>query len=595
MIKAKNIFYFILLIITVTLLGFFALKDTFLLTLFGDDWLVFWRYNFHLGAPSSGEFNYLTYFLTVYGPEDMSLGIFEPLFHYNSLPYYTISFILRILAALSLYPLVYYLTKSKLTGFIASIFLATTFIGIETTNWVFNMPSYLAIVTFNIFLTIFITRNKLTPKKAFLMALFFYLTFIIQPIRMTGLPLIIFFIALFWFIEKRSLSTIKQILFRLGLLVIAFLCVKYGGQSLGTSTEMIQRVLTGISVIAHALSAGNPSILMHPFIIIGSLFIPDILWNSILPFSGGSLFFQIFLPLFITYIVLVSLIHKAIHKKNHNYLFFIANIALATIWTLLVRFIHKQDLTAFGDPFQLGTSILGGYFFILTISLICKFFGKQQSLLFFLSLIITTFSFLMPWFFGPTGYLTTSHRYLILTGVGVAIFWASITYLFIRSKLIYLFIPVLIAVFYLQIQANHIFFQNLVATRGNNISNNIWSQITQELPNIKKEKYPLVFYFEGDQKNSSTINEVITFGFPPHIALIYDIYHDDNRIPIPVVDYKELQAIVKTGKPLNAYGRKQQPLPVDHIYAFKLEGKEKIVNITERIRKELTLEARISL
>ena len=212
MIKAKNIFYFILLTITVTLLGLFALKDTFHLTLFGDDWLSFFRYNFHLGPQSSGQFNYFTYFLTVYGPEDMSLGIFQPLFHYNSLPYYTISFVLRILAALSLYPLVYLLTKSKLAGITASLFLATTFIGIETTNWVFNMPSYLAIITFNAFLTIFITRNKLTPKNAFLMALFFYLTFIIQPIRMTGLPFIISLIALFWFIEKRSLSTIKQIL-----------------------------------------------------------------------------------------------------------------------------------------------------------------------------------------------------------------------------------------------------------------------------------------------------------------------------------------------------------------------------------------------
>lgn len=578
--------YFLLFFLIIAA-GFFALRNSFRLELFGDDWLVFFRYNFHLGAPSSGEFNYLSYFLTVYGPEDMSLGLFQPLFHYNSLPYYILSFILRMFAAISIFPLVYSLTKKKYAAFIASLFFAVTFIGIEATNWVFNMPSYLAIVFFNAFLYIFIQRKELTKKKGLLLAIFFYLTFVIQPIRMTGLPIIVFLLAIFWLLEVRSFSTLKKIIFRLCIIAIAFLAVKFGGDSLGTSSEMVQRVLTGISVITSQLRTGHSDLLMNPFIVLGSLFIPDNLWTQVVPFAPGSIVMGLILPFFICFLGLILLVYKAISKELPVKYFIITNVACAIVWSLCVRFFYKQNPFTFGDPFKIGTALIGGYFIIFTVILTYRYFRKPQSLVLFLSLIITIFSFLMPWFFGPTGYFTTSHRYLILTGIGIGMFWAAL--LSLSSSLWYRVITICIftAALVLQIQANNVFLSNLVATRGNGISATIWSQIVMDLPNIKTGKHPLVFYFEGNSANSGTINDVITFGFPPHVALIYGIYHDDDRIPIPVADPKELQAIVTTGKPLLAYGRKQIPLPIDQVYAFRLEVRRKIIDITIQTRKQL--------
>jgi hypothetical protein len=586
--KHKNILFSLFFILSITLLGFFALKDSFRLTLFGDDWLVFWRYNYHLGAESLKEFNYFTYFLTVYGPEDMSLGIFQSIFHYNALPYFIVSFILRTLAAISIFPLVYSLTKDKLAGFIASLFFAISVIGIETTNWVFNMPSYLAIITLNFFLIILANRNVLSKKKLLLLGLLFYLTFIIQPIRMTGLPIITIIILLFWLLERFSFSTFKNIAIRVGIIVLAFLLVKFGGQSLGTSSEMVQRVVTGITTIVQQIGAGNIAILLNPFVILGSFFLPDILWNKLHFFRPGiSMIISLYLPLLAVFTAFTALVYKRLSLEKNSRFFLIANLSGGIIWTLFVRFISKQDFIHLNDPYMITAAILGGYFIILMLTLLKHYFGKPQGQIILLALCVSLFSFIVPWLFTPIGVFSTIHRYLILSSMGIGLFWASMVYLFKKSKLIYLLLPFILVAFVFQIQANHFFFSQLVTSRGNDIGSTIWEQLSKDLPDIKNEKTPLVFYFAGDTTNSDTVNDAITFGFPPHIAVMYNVYHDFDRIPIPVANYTELEEIVMTGKPLNAHGRPQKPLPIEQIYAYKLEGRTKLINITKETRAEL--------
>ena len=93
----KNIFLFGFIILA----GLFALKDSFTLSLFGDDWLAFWRYTYHLGSQSLKEFNHLSYFLTVYGPQDVIMGLLEKIVGMNSTAYFIISFAFRMFAALS--------------------------------------------------------------------------------------------------------------------------------------------------------------------------------------------------------------------------------------------------------------------------------------------------------------------------------------------------------------------------------------------------------------------------------------------------------------------------------------------------------------
>lgn len=580
----KKIITFILYALFILLTELFVLRDTFVLALFGDDWFTFSRYIFYLGPSSPEKFTQFSYFFTVYGPQDSILALMNHFFGYQSHYYYGISFILRYFAALSIYPLVYSLTKSKFTGFIGSLFFAISFIGIESTNWVFNMPSYIAIIFFNIFLFILISRKNINIKKGIIVAILFYITFITQPIRMTGLPIIIIALETFLLIKKPIKRNFFDSLLLFSFITVAFLIVKYFGQSISTSGEMVQRVTTGLSTISTQLTSGHIDILMNPFIILGSLFIPDTIWQH----TGniGVNISSFFLPILITYMLIVLLFYQGASVMQNRKYFLLTNSIIAILWTLSVRFIFIHT-PAFSDPFKVGTALVGGYFLILSTSLIQQCWKKDKSFPIFLSLVVIIFSFIIPWFFSPSGYFSTAHRYLIVTSVGVGIFWATLLSLFTRSFSYYLFLVILGAFFLLQIQSNNLFFHQLSISRSISISDSIWQQLEKELPNFRTIAYPTIVYFEGDSTNSDTLYQVITFGFPPHIGLLYDIPHDDKRLPVPITGYQELHTIVKTGKPLNAYGHIQKPTPIEQIFAFRLEGRKTIKNITPEIREQL--------
>lgn len=588
-IKKKTILIFLLFIAIIILSGLFALQDSFRLTLFGDDWLAFWRYSYHLGPESINQFNHITYFLTVYGPQDVLMGLLLKVFGLHSFPYFVVSYLMRIIAALTIFPLVYYLSKSSFASFIASLSFAITFTGIETTNWVFNMPSYLGIAFLNLFLYFFfIAREKKYQYTIIFSAIFFYLAFVTASIRMTGLPLIVLALELIWLLQEQTFKVFKTILFRLTIITGAFFLVKFGGQSLGITDDHFGRFLYGIQEIGSYLSAGKTDIILNPFIMIGSLFIPDLLWQKVILITAGNgMIVTFFLPFLLFFIFFIFLLSQGKPENKNARFFIISNIALGILWTLSVRFISKQNLSILNDTFKIGEALIGGYFIIATVTLIYYFWKKSQGKLLLLALILTIFPFIIPWVFAPTGYYATSHRYLILSAIGVGIFWGSITTFIIKPFYRVLLLIVVILAFLLQIQANHLYLANLVTIRGDNISDNIWSQIIKDLPNIKMEKTPLVFYFEGTTTNSDTINDVITFGFPPHIGTVYGIYNEADRIPIPINDYKQLQEITMTGEPLRAFGREQKPLPIDHIYGFRLQGRKTITNITTEIRTKL--------
>ncbi len=593
----------VLVPVAVAALGYVALQDSFRLSLFGDDWLSFWRYNYHLGPHSSGRFNHLTYLLTVYGPQDMAIGSLQWPFGYTAHYYFILSFGLRQLAAFSLYPLIYSLTFSHLAAFVAAAFFSVTFIGIDTTNWVFNMPSYLAVVSLNSLLYVTVVKRK-TVGVAIAMAVLFALTLIIQPIRMTGLPLIVLFVELLWLVEQPSATTARTFAVRLVMLSAAFLCVKYGAEwlhagdvetrpALGDSRELADRVLGGLSLVRTALGSGNAEVLLNPFILVGSMFLPDIFWTRMTLLQERRLALSV--ALLAAYALLIGLVGRARGESVASRQFYVGNLAPAALWTLLVGSLQWAGLVRWRacsgceETLKFCAAVVGGYFCILTLSLMREHFRRPPSVVWGLVLVITLGAFVVPWVFAPTGYYSTSHRYVILSAVGISMFWAGLTAHCSRSRLLYAILPVIIGGLAVQVSATRTFFAREVAARGDDIADSVWGQLRMELPDLQTERHPLVFYFEGESSswNSDTLYEVITFGFSPRVALLYDIYHDDDKVPIPLSDYKELIDIVLTGSPMTKYARPRKPLPVDHIYAFRLEGRRHVKNITAETRQRL--------
>src|SRR5262249_49324803 len=158
----------------------------------------------------------------------------------------------------------------------------------------------------------------------------------------------------------------------------------------------------------------------------------------------------------------------------------------------LIRAIYKIDVN-FSDAFQVGESLIGGYFFVLFLSIFFSFWKLRQALPIFISFCVVVFSFIVPWFFAPSGHFATTHRYLIISAMGVGMFWSSLVSLFKKTKLYYTFLLIVFIFFYFQIQATHLFFSQLVASRGDKISDSIWTQLKKDLPDIKSGPHPLVF------------------------------------------------------------------------------------------------------
>src|SRR3989338_2747935 len=134
--------------------------------------------------------------------------------------------------------------------------------------------------------------------------------------------------------------------------------------------------------------------------------------------------------------------------------------------------------------------------------------------------------------------------------------------------------------------AKPIYINNLLGTHGQENNKKIWVSIPH-IQEIGRSKEPIIFYFEGDGTNGGILHDVITFGFPPHMALLYNLREEDGGLPVPMDDIRQLVSAVTDGKVFPAYGYPVKPISTDRIYAFYLLGKDNLVNITNEARNKL--------
>lgn len=567
------------------LISLFVFYPSFNLALFGDDWLAFFRYAQHLGPESPGAWNHLTYYLTPYGPQDILMGLMQKIFGYQATPYFILSFIFRMIAAVSFYPLVFYLTKSRLASLFAVLFFSVTTIGLDTTNWVFNMPSYITVSLFNLFLYFFL---KARDHKGILLilvsGLLYYLAYITTPIRMHGSLLFIFLLEAFWVIQKRSLNITKTAASRLSIILVVFLIVRFAGQSQGPSQEPMERFMIGLTQDIHLLSQGRFDFIMYPIVMFGSMLVPDFIGPQ-----GQINALRQLLPLFIFTGLIFSIIAFFVIKNVGSFSskFFINLLLALGLWIVLVTLIYKGNRNFFNNTNQIFSLLIGGYALILIGLLIIKFF-KERSIApaLFLGASWSIISFFFAWWWVPTSIFPTIYRYLIVSAMGVSILLAVIVGLGkSRQQRIFLF-GLFCSLIITHIIATRLYLTQLLNFHSQEISDKIWSAFPR-IEEMGKTRQPLIFYFEGDDTNGTILHNVITFGFPPHMALLYNIREEDGGIPIPMSDPKELISAITDGKAAKAYGYPEESIPVDRIYGFKLQGKDNLINITDPLRKRL--------
>ncbi|MBI2596911.1 hypothetical protein HYW41_02030 [Candidatus Daviesbacteria bacterium] len=520
--------YLIFLIFTTISISLYAFYPSFNLSLFGDFWLVIWRYERMVGQFSIGAWNYPTYFFTLFGSQDILNGFLFKIYHYNPSPYYITSYLFRLLASFSLYPLAFYLTRNTLASFFAVLFFSITTIGLETTDWVFHMPTYLLVLFFNLFLYFFLkSRDNYQIKWVVYFTLFFFATIVIYPIRSMSIVPFIVMIEIIWFLNHRTFEMLKKVVTRLTIISLIYLILltqtnlfssphDWDNQTITNSTQALTNVtLTSFKAGYNLIQKGQVDFLLNPIAALGGMIIPNI----------------------------------SVGNENKALSTFIGGLSIV-IWFLLIILNRKSKI--------LDALII--------------------------SLIWTFFAFLIPWMRPEylTSIFSTDQRYLILPAIGISILFASLISLGQSKKSRNVIIALLSLVLIMNIYSTRSYFSNLEQIRSQQLYDKIWSQLP-EFKNIGKTERPLVFYFTGERRD--IIHNVLEFGLPSKLQLIHNI--SDFKTVVTIDNFKDLISAVKDGKSLARFSVLPKPLPIENIYSFNLEGTDKLINTSEITRKNI--------
>src|SRR3989338_2035601 len=581
-----KILIYILIIIIVSL---FTLYPSFKLSLFGDDWLVIYVYTTVIGSLPAGLLKHLHVYLSPYGPTHILMGILEQFYHYNPLYYYMTSYLFRIFAAFSLLPLTYYLTKNKLSAFFAVLFFSVTTTGFDTTNWVFNMTSYLGIGFVSLFLYLYIKSKEENKIKLLIPGvILLYLAYVTVPIRMHATVPLLILLEIYWNYREKNFLFTKKTLLRLSAAIAIIVFIRLTGSSFGQPTEAVDRLNEGINTIKLFISQGRYDFLFFPIISFGSIFIPD----AILPFNGqissvSGLILNIVLPIALFFVITSKFLIDLTGGSKKS--FFRLLISFMVVWTIIAAVVYKGNHSYFSSALYYSLLLIGGYIFIIGLLFIfknCHCHKESTVTLLLLSLSWILLSYVYAWLWKPAELYLTVHRYLIVVAAGAGVFLASLINLGKNKHAQIIIFLIFIPLILIHIYATRLYeLQLLSSGHGQEIFNKIWSSMPS-VPDINKRDKMTVFYFMGDNTNGNILHDSIQFGFSPHMALLYNIT-DRNQVPLALESWEDTVSAVKDGKAFVRYfGRPMNPVPIENVYVLKLEGKDNLIDLTEEARKK---------
>jgi hypothetical protein len=568
-------------------LSLLVLRPSFNLHLSGDDYQSFWRYREYYTGMIQGNWDDKKIFLTDYGPQDIAMSLIKQQFGYNPQSYYIVSYILRFIASLSFIPLIYSISKNRNAALMSALFFSITLTGLESTDWVFNMPSYLAIAILNIFLLVLLkSREKNNLGLILLSGILFAFTIIIMPIRMLFLPGIVVLIELYWLVIKRDKKELITAVFRITMYALIMYVifsignignslVGYGGQETGSTLTKISAYFSGLT---NQLSHGQYQMLLYPVGQIGTIIFPNTIVFPTRELIGNLRTFLLFVipSLFIVYVSLSFLRQSfpEITKKLQRRTFIVS-----AIWALLSFYLFKIYIT-----YPLQTSffvpILVGGYIVATLGMLIWTYKKNSQFIFYLLLpiTITMFSFAQYWLRDPQIIQPTFGRYLIIPAAGLTLLLGIIMSLAKDKTYIYLLVIALLAT---HMYASHKYLKHLAVVRDIRMTENIRRTIPNVFTEEKLDK-PMVFYFEP--KDSEISHHSLLFGFPVIMATQYQFMNIFNIAYTD--DWKEVVAAYQTAEGLKRFGTKQEKVQIDNVYSYRLDG-TKLLDTTEETRSKL--------
>lgn len=581
-------FKWVWIIIGIPLLSYLVLKPTFNLSLYGDDWQALYYTWLEFDVRKAYNwFDIRSYF----GPYNFSyfyLGVLNNLFGQNIYLYFYNSLFFRILCTISIYFLTEYLTKQKLSAFLASLFFILLTTGLETTDWVFNMNTYLGVFFFNFAIIYFfkirsLDRIVLVHYLIFILLLIAGLT--VVSTRMHGaIPfLIIVDIILTFFIEKKKF-TFNFLLRTIVPVLVLLALISFGVFGKVESGGFTDRLKLGFNNASTLVQSGEKIFLLFFPGIIGHVVLPDSFYLASTSQFGLHLSTFIFTAISILIAILATL--GRIGKPLKTNLWLISLVTFDVLWIGLTKLLY--DLSPTKTPPAQTLAIIAGGQFLFFIPWLAAYLRRKNTNV-AVSLIFAWFYMLaftiIYWLFNPNVFIETTGRYLISAGIGFSILFGTLFSYLVKNtnfRIIGLACFLLVILLVTNTIATNKYLSLLETNRNAKLANSIWQSLTDSINDLDINN-PTIFFFTSD--NPYSLHWNLVFGFPPHMGFTYKIANPNNT-SLPETDYKRLLDFVKDGSPMKMHGREVKPVPIDHIYAYYLSGMQ-LTNQTDLTRKRI--------
>ncbi len=619
----KNLLLFFFLVIIIFALQFILARKHLEYGFNNDDWYVLAWYKQIVNDPIRD----VTKAWKDIGPHNFAhayyIGPLFEIFKFNFPLYHIFNAMLKGLAGLSIFPLVFLLFKNRFLAVLTTILFASHFTPFGALNNVLGGEDSLVVVSINLFLAIYVwasQKHLLSNLKVLFLLLILLLGSAVFDVTraypfIMSLPLLE---AVNFFTNKSS-TNLKSIFLRLLFLYSPFIAL-IAYSPFTALNEFSLNKLTSI------FRTGNYQLFTALFASFGSTFIPLGLiehlnvWGrvgqSILyEHFGTFLYFLLFRYLIIVF-PLLAIFGSLAHKPGR----FIIRSLLLNLGLSLLTFMSANHWMHLDPKIQYGVDpgtylipgLIGLFVFSASISFLLEWFKQKSNYYLLILSLAPIFSLLytfLTWILvGENAIFMGVHAYLNVAAIGSSIYLSALLYLAFQkiiskrfkfferlaaALIIFYFVFFFIGSFQ-QIDNFYAYWlkNGFKATEQQKIHESFWKEVGLERP---ANNLATLIYLDGseDYNNGYFYSGAIVWDIPAMLTVRRGEPFDPNGFCKTVVFYKDFDKlkikIVNDKKMIiQDTCKKDLAYPLENFYAFKMTNRN-LVSIKSAVLKELEL------
>ena len=512
------------------------------------------------------------------------LGLLNFFFGSNFESYHQVTHVSKIIATITAYPLFFVISGSSLAAFLASIVFAFSPSAAGSLESVIHGISYGAIITFNIFLSLYIyfVKNRVSKFSLLLVCLvFLLLALAFSPIKLYPTVMLILIFELVWLVRNRSKSNliiaIKRAFILLSPLLIFFV-FKPAENEIGAFNKLWIHIVS----LVESLSMGRLDHLLIPFVALSTTVLPATIPMTILIIPTAILagilskrILKFCLVVFLTTAIggiltyLFSIGHSGIAINQAIAGFFILGLAFA----FLIEWLNNKNQLYLGLFF----GPLVAFFYIVNI-----WSGSGE----------------LDLFFGGV------HRYVTVPSIFTSLFLGTLIAVLYKSILqksklkLLSFLPflLLIPVIFLSIkEINKWYDYSFAIGFGEEDKIYMRSQLKPYFQNLNPDN-PRLIYIDiyTDQENTQYYGNTVVAGFNVWPIWLPNVNFKGELVPYLTTDFNLLKSSltqVDDQKGIAYYQtlyKRSVFYKPENFYAVLLKSK-KVIDITDQVKTQLGL------